>query len=363
MSCGEKLMEKIQDLSQPELQDLLDDAGKIEALVLESDEVQTAQLDREMTLASNRSLAEQNLALKPQLESQRDHLVEKYSELEGVRETYRLHCSQRDGIMGQVTPEGLLSQLQTAGGSTEADSETLAEHFLDGSLPLEHFLEQFLSLRSLAHKRRVRIEKLQEILRQKVLGSGVEGQPGGITSQTPAVHESGAASPWQPHQQQQHSTDQQPGGGGAESKPEHGSGFPNSSSQSTPSLPMPYAPYPVSPPNRPPVPTSASGPSNPQAQFQPYPGQSFTVAPSFPTPAPGFPGAHAGFSPGSCPYPLQPSFPGPPRSQFRPYSSADPPYPSSFQYPGYNYTPGPPSQPPSGRPLYRPGFGLPQSYS
>ncbi|KAG5849578.1 hypothetical protein ANANG_G00112420 [Anguilla anguilla] len=258
MSCGDKLMEKIQDLSQSELQDLLDDAGKVESLVQESDEVQTAQLDREMTLASNRSLAEQNLNLKPGLESQRDRLVEKYSELEAVRETYRQHCAQRDGIMGQVTPEGLLSRLQAAGGSTEAESEALAEQFLDGSLSLDSFLEHFLSLRSLAHRRRVRIEKLQDILRQKREG-GADAPPGAMTSQTSAAHEAGAVPPA----------------------------------------------------------------SNPQAPFQPYPSQSFTSAPSFPTPAPGFP-AHAGFSPGACPYPIQPTFPGPARSQFRPYGSPSP---------------------------------------
>ncbi|XP_035274112.1 vacuolar protein sorting-associated protein 37C [Anguilla anguilla] len=362
MSCGDKLMEKIQDLSQSELQDLLDDAGKVESLVQESDEVQTAQLDREMTLASNRSLAEQNLNLKPGLESQRDRLVEKYSELEAVRETYRQHCAQRDGIMGQVTPEGLLSRLQAAGGSTEAESEALAEQFLDGSLSLDSFLEHFLSLRSLAHRRRVRIEKLQDILRQKREG-GADAPPGAMTSQTSAAHEAGAvppaSSPWQ-QQQQQHADQQQ--NSMADSKPDHGS-FPNSS-QSTTNHPLPYTPYPVSPPNPPPA-VSASGPSNPQAPFQPYPSQSFTSAPSFPTPAPGFP-AHAGFSPGACPYPIQPTFPGPARSQFRPYGSPSPPYPSPYPFPGYNYPPGPgvpPSQPPSGRPLYRPGFGLPQSYS
>ncbi|KAJ8339862.1 hypothetical protein SKAU_G00344950 [Synaphobranchus kaupii] len=357
MSCGDKLMEKIQDLSPSELQDLLDDTGKVESLVQESDEVQTAQLDREMTLASNRSLAEQNLGLKPQLESQRDCLVEKYSLLEGVRETYQQHCTQRDGIMGQVTPEGLLSRLQTEGAGTEAESEMLADQFLDGSLSLDSFLEHFLSLRSLAHKRRVRIEKLQDILRQKREG-GADAPPGVMTSQTSAVHEAGAAvapSPWQ----QQHTDQQQ--NSIADSKPDHGS-FPNSS-QSTTNHPLPYTPYPSSPPNRPAV--SAPGPNNPQAPFQPYPSQSFSPAPSFPTPVPGFP-AHAGFGPAACPYPVQPNFPGLPRSQFRPYGSATPPYPSQYPFPGYNYPPGPgvpPSQPPSGRPLYRPGFGLPQSYS
>lgn len=48
-----------------------------------------------MALASNRSLAEQNLDMKPRLERERERLVEKYSELEQVREKYKQHCALR----------------------------------------------------------------------------------------------------------------------------------------------------------------------------------------------------------------------------------------------------------------------------
>lgn len=52
-----------------------------------------------MALASNRSLAEQNLDMKPRLESQKELLVERYSQLEAVRETYRKHCSLRGRVV------------------------------------------------------------------------------------------------------------------------------------------------------------------------------------------------------------------------------------------------------------------------
>ena len=54
-----------------------------------------------MALASNRSLAEQNLDMKPRLESQKEVLVERYSQLEAVREAYRQHCSLRGRREGQ----------------------------------------------------------------------------------------------------------------------------------------------------------------------------------------------------------------------------------------------------------------------
>lgn len=58
-------------------------------------QIQNIQLEREMALASNRSLAEQNLDMKPRLESQKEVLVERYSQLEAVRKSYRQHCTLR----------------------------------------------------------------------------------------------------------------------------------------------------------------------------------------------------------------------------------------------------------------------------
>ncbi|XP_077428109.1 vacuolar protein sorting-associated protein 37C-like isoform X4 [Vanacampus margaritifer] len=84
-------MEKILDLSQSELQELLDFPEKVVSMAQESDEVQNIQLEREMALASNRSLAEQNLDMRPHLESRREILVERYAQLKTIRETYKEH--------------------------------------------------------------------------------------------------------------------------------------------------------------------------------------------------------------------------------------------------------------------------------
>lgn len=58
-------------------------------------QIQNIQLEREMALASNRSLAERNLDMKPRLEQERERLVERYSELEEVRDRYKQRCSLR----------------------------------------------------------------------------------------------------------------------------------------------------------------------------------------------------------------------------------------------------------------------------
>uniref|UniRef100_A0AAY5KS54 VPS37 C-terminal domain-containing protein n=1 Tax=Esox lucius TaxID=8010 RepID=A0AAY5KS54_ESOLU len=360
-SCPGKSMDKLQDLSQSELQELLGNTERLESMALESDEIQNIQLEREMALASNRSLAEQNLDMKPRLERQREHLVGKYSQLEAVRDTYRQHCAQRDGMVGQVSPEGLFSRLQVEGASTETESESLADEFLDGQLSLDSFLDRFLSLRSLAHKRRVRIEKLQEILRQKRKAASA-GDSGGVPSQGSTGQDAPAAQPaqWNP----QPLAAQQPC-----SKPNNHTSFQNPDSQNGPGCPLPYSAYPAAPPNPTAAPAAPGpGPSNPPGTFPPYPGPNSSF-----TPAAGY-AARPAFGPPAptCPYPTQPTFPGAPGSvsAFGQYSGPNTaPYPSPYPYSavaGYNY-PGVPalpnSQSPTGRPLYRPGFGVPQPYS
>ncbi|XP_022074339.1 vacuolar protein sorting-associated protein 37C [Acanthochromis polyacanthus] len=360
-------MEKLQDLSQSELQELLDNPERVESMALESDEIQNIQLEREMALASNRSLAEQNLDMKPRLETQKELLVERYSQLEAVRETYRQHSSLRDGMVGQASPQALLSRLQTEGSKTEAESEALADEFLDGSLPLDSFLDRFLSLRSLAHKRRVRIEKLQEILRQRS-----ESTPTAMTSSAGVISQDAAStpSPWNQHTTTASTTNQQQPNSKPVSSSYQNTSHPASSSAG-PSSGLPYSPYPVSPPNPPPVVVAAASiPANPPSQFPPYPGSGspFNPTGSFSGPRPAFgPPASA-----ACPYPAQPSFPAPHGgSAFGQYTPNHPqsgpaPYPASYSYGGYSYPAGPAysnSQSPTGRPIYRPGYGVPQQYS
>ncbi|XP_076003936.1 vacuolar protein sorting-associated protein 37C [Genypterus blacodes] len=361
-------MEKLQDLNQPELQEILDNPERVESMALESDEIQNIQLEREMALASNRSLAEQNLDMKPHLESQKEVLVERYSQLEAVREDYRQHCALKDGMVGEASPEALFSRLQTEGAKTEAESEALAEEFLEGCLPLDSFLDNFLSLRSLAHKRRVRIEKLQEILHHSSEGTNPSSM---ISSACISQDPTSTPLPW--NQQTKATTTankQQPSSTPQNQSVSYQNSLQPTSSSAGGSSGHPYSPYPACPPNPPAAVAAGSGPANPPSQFPPYP-----VSSSSFSPAAGYSGPRPAFGPSAsaaCPYPTQVSFHAPaPGSVFGQYTpshsqSGPAPYPASYSYGGYSYPAGPAytnPQSPTGRPIYRPGNGVPQPYS
>ncbi|XP_004635940.1 vacuolar protein sorting-associated protein 37B [Octodon degus] len=151
-------------LSLVQLNELLEDEGQLTEMVQKMEETQTVQLSKEMTLASNRSLAEGNLLYQPQLDARKAHLTQRYQELQVLFEAYQIKKTRIDKQSSSASLETLLALLQAEGAKIEEDTENMAEKFLDGELPLDAFIDVYQSKRKLAHTRRVKVEKLQEMV-------------------------------------------------------------------------------------------------------------------------------------------------------------------------------------------------------
>ncbi|KFP82911.1 Vacuolar protein sorting-associated protein 37C, partial [Acanthisitta chloris] len=173
-------MDTLRNRTVEELQELQEDSQEIERLALESQEVQELQLEREMALAANRSLAEQNLKFQEPLERGRSDLSNKYQELQELAGK----CREQKEKLASLHPQTLLDLLQVESQKVEEESEKMAEKFLEGEVPLETFLEQFSVLRKLSHLRRVRVEKLQELVRK----SEVSQEPDRDSQPPPPPH-------------------------------------------------------------------------------------------------------------------------------------------------------------------------------
>uniref|UniRef100_A0A8C9BXC4 VPS37B subunit of ESCRT-I n=1 Tax=Phocoena sinus TaxID=42100 RepID=A0A8C9BXC4_PHOSS len=165
-------------LSLVQLNELLEDEGQLTEMVQKMEETQNVQLNKEMTLASNRSLAEGNLLYQPQLDSLKARLTQKYQELQVLFEAYQIKKTKLDKQSSSASLETLLALLQAEGAKIEEDTENMAEKFLDGELPLDLFIDVYQSKRKLAHMRRVKIEKLQEmVLKGQRLPQGLPPAP------------------------------------------------------------------------------------------------------------------------------------------------------------------------------------------
>ncbi|XP_012992258.2 VPS37B subunit of ESCRT-I a [Esox lucius] len=161
MSC---IANTFSSYSMTQLNELLEDDNKLNKIVQEMEEMKEVQQTKEMTLASNRSLAEQNLQLEPRLENQKSLLTKRYISLQESFEAYHVHKSELDHSPGNSSLDTLLALLQAEGAKIEEETENMADSFLDGDVTLDIFIDLYQSKRKLAHLRRVKIDKLQEIL-------------------------------------------------------------------------------------------------------------------------------------------------------------------------------------------------------
>ncbi|XP_077177246.1 vacuolar protein sorting-associated protein 37C [Paroedura picta] len=338
-------METFKDKTVDELKKLQEDSEEIERLALESDEVQNLHLEREMALATNRSLAEQNLTFQEPLETGRANLSDKYQDLQKLVERCQEQKAKLEKFSVAVKPSTLLNLLQIEGQKIEEESEVMAEKFLEGEVPLEIFLEQFSSMRKLSHVRRVKVEKLQEVLRKP--RSSQEPASGSEFGHQPLSH----ASPGPAKQQPQNG----PSGGPSFPLPYsltpnmptgplvHGNlqpapfaGTPAIAGHVTSSQPNTQPPFPYKLPPGSGYPPTSSGSSAPQSQTGNSSSSPWSPSRA-PPPGPGYP---------QLPYGAPSSMPGFPQPLQPPYFSSGGnsqcPYPTQPPVPNFSV----PSQPP-----------------
>ncbi|XP_071013041.1 vacuolar protein sorting-associated protein 37B-like [Oncorhynchus clarkii lewisi] len=155
---------KFSSYSMTQLNEMLEDDDKCNKIIQEMEEMQDVLQIKEMILASNRSLAEQNLQLQPSLEHQKTQLTKCYGSLQESFEAYQVHKSKLDHTPGNSSLDTLLALLQAEGAKIEEETENMADSFLDGDVTLDTFIDSYQSKRKLAHLRRVKIDKLQEMV-------------------------------------------------------------------------------------------------------------------------------------------------------------------------------------------------------
>ncbi|XP_025940046.1 vacuolar protein sorting-associated protein 37D isoform X1 [Apteryx rowi] len=131
---------------------------------------QSLQLEREMCLVSNYTLAKENLSLRPQLENGKASLAIKYQELREIQEACWDKQQRLGAYLEKWSLQSALGQLQANLNASEAESEAQMEQFLSQDLPLDAFLESFCQSRTRSHICRTQLEKLQELLQKDKLG-------------------------------------------------------------------------------------------------------------------------------------------------------------------------------------------------
>ena len=172
-------------LDNDELKELLNNDGKFEDIVKDIKQFKDLETEKEVLMASNRSLAEFNLSKQPELQEDKQMLKELTEKGSRLCTAVKEKLDELKEKSGEMTAETALDLLQTTAAETEEESESIAEKFLAGDMEVDEFLEQFLSRRKLMHLRKVKVDKLKELIRKTHFSSGGLGYP--VTSNFPGI--------------------------------------------------------------------------------------------------------------------------------------------------------------------------------
>lgn len=172
----------LQHLEKEELQHLHDNDSKLQDLIDDLPQVRSIKQERDDLLATNKSLAEYNLSLQPKLEEMKQVVALDYERINTLKTNLAQDKTRLDGYVGRRSLDTLLALLQTETAKSEEESEDLATNFFDNGMDMEEFLNQYLPRRTEAHLRRIKSERMADLIRENQY-SGL----GGSSSSAPAV--------------------------------------------------------------------------------------------------------------------------------------------------------------------------------
>ncbi|TMW52703.1 hypothetical protein DOY81_002226 [Sarcophaga bullata] len=163
-----QLQVSINPLTTEELKDLLNDDEKLDEKIDAVLLVLKSQKDSLFT--ENRSKAESNIEKEPQIIELKGRVAELNAEgkkcCEAVQEKLAL-IKEKSGGISQDTA---LALLQTAAAEIEENTEGIIKQFTDNEINVETFLEEFLPARKTMHLRKLKAEKMQELMRAQAQG-------------------------------------------------------------------------------------------------------------------------------------------------------------------------------------------------
>lgn len=153
----------LQNLSSDDLKELLNDDDKLNERVDQA--VEALESEKDVILGENRSLAESNLEKEPKLIEVRSKVNDLSEQGKTLANTVKAKTEDLKSKSSNSNPDTVLALLQAAAAQSEEDSEKIVKQFLDSELAIDVYLEQFMGPRKTMHSRKLKAEKMVELLR------------------------------------------------------------------------------------------------------------------------------------------------------------------------------------------------------
>ncbi|VDP18366.1 unnamed protein product [Soboliphyme baturini] len=158
-------MAQVSRYNTEELKNLVNNDERLEELVNNLPQVKALLTEKQLLLGHNKSIAERNLAKEPELNEARERLKASYEKAVSLRNEFNAKKSELEGICDQRSLGTTLALLQTAAAQSEEESDKIADKFLSGTMDIEEFIDKYKETKQLAHTRKIKADKLMEIVR------------------------------------------------------------------------------------------------------------------------------------------------------------------------------------------------------
>jgi len=139
------------------------------------------EAERNMLMASVKSLAEFNLARQNDYESDRSKLLMLVGDSNKLKEEIQTKATKLLELSKRTSLESTLAVVLAATAQAEEESENDAKSFLENALDYDSFLSQYAEKRKLAHLRRIKADRLRQETDES--WSGIRQQTFGTISQ------------------------------------------------------------------------------------------------------------------------------------------------------------------------------------
>lgn len=173
----------LQHLGKEDLQHLLENESKLDDLVQDLAQVRSFQAEHDNLVAQNKSLAEYNLSLQPRFDTLKTQVATAHESANNLKNQLGVNKARLDTYIGDQKLDTLHALMQTEAAKAEEEAEQFADSFCEKNISVEEFVAQFLPQRTLAHKHRIKAEKMGELLRDSHAPSCASAWPSSNTSQ------------------------------------------------------------------------------------------------------------------------------------------------------------------------------------
>ncbi|GMS79908.1 hypothetical protein PENTCL1PPCAC_2083, partial [Pristionchus entomophagus] len=165
--CISSAMPQIRNLGSDQLNELLYSDEKLDAIISALPQVRSLPSEKETDLAQNKSLAEWNLSQQPRLEQLKKQMKEKYEKVNELAQGLTSSQSQFAQISSGRSLEVTSNLMQVAMREMDEEADELATQFKDKEIDYIAFSRPFLAKKNLAHKRKVKADRLTEMLHRE----------------------------------------------------------------------------------------------------------------------------------------------------------------------------------------------------